>query len=145
MNIMETQQATDTQITKTVSTKPAVDTGSPQKAYGTKKAIFRLYQIIWYVLGVVEVLLAGRILLKLMGANPNSGFTSLVYSLSAPLASPFSGVLGVTTAPELKSVLEWSTLIAMLVYAVLAFGLVKLFQLIKPTTVQEVEQGVSNQ
>lgn len=141
---MQTQQATDTQTVKTVSTNaPAVDVGSPQKAYGTKKVIFRLYQVIWYILGVVEVLLASRILLKLIGANLNSGFTSFIYSVSAPLASPFRGVLGVTTS--LESVIEWSTIIAMAVYAVVAFGLVRLFQLIKPTTEQEVNQSVNNQ
>ncbi|MDP2632410.1 MAG: YggT family protein [Candidatus Curtissbacteria bacterium] len=141
---MQTQQATDTQTVKTVSTNvPAVDTGSPQKAYGTKKAIFRLYQVIWYILGVVEVLLASRILLKLIGANLNSGFTSFIYSVSAPLASPFRGVLGVTRSSE--SVIEWSTIIAMAVYAVVAVGLVKLFQIVKPTTEQEVNQSVNNQ
>lgn len=141
---MQTQQATETQTVKTVSDNaPEVDTGSPQKAYGTKKVIFRLYQVIWYVLGVVEVLLASRILLKLIGANLDSGFTSFIYSISAPLAAPFRGVLGVTTS--LESVIEWSTIIAMAVYAVVAFGIVKLFQLIKPTTEQEVNQSVNNQ
>src|SRR3989344_2062742 len=141
---MQTQQTTDTQTVKTASTnEPAVDVGSPQRAYGTKKAIFRLYQVIWYILGVIEVLLASRILLKLIGANLKSGFTSFIYSISAPLASPFRGVLGVTTS--LESVIEWSTIIAMAVYAVVAFGIVKLFQLIKPTTEQEVNQSVNNQ
>ena len=141
---MQTQQTTDTQTVKTASAnEPAVDVGSPQKAYGTKKAIFRLYQMIWYILGVAEVLLASRILLKLIGANLNSGFTSFIYSASAPLASPFRGVLDETTSQE--SVIEWSTIIAMAVYAVVAFGLVKLFQLIKPTTEKEVNQSVNNQ
>lgn len=141
---MQTQQTTDTQTVRTVAAnEPAVDVGSPQKAYGTKKAIFRLYQVIWYILGVAEVLLASRILLKLIGANLNSGFTSFIYSASAPLASPFRGVLGETTS--LESVIEWSTIIAMAVYAVVAFGVVKLFQLIKPTTEQEVNQSVNNQ
>lgn len=141
---MQTQQATETQTVKTVSANaPVVDTGSPQKAYGTKKAIFRLYQVIWYILGVVEVLLASRIILKLIGANLNSGFTSFIYSISAPLTSPFRGVLGETAS--LTNVIEWSTIIAMAVYAVVAFGLVKLFQLIKPTTEHEVNQAVNNQ
>lgn len=140
---MQTHQATDTQTVRTVSNAPAVDTGSPQKAYGTKKAIFRLYQVIWYILGVVEVFLAARILLKLIAANPNSGFTNFVYSISAPLALPFRGVLGTTTS--LDSTIEWSTIIAMAVYAVVAVGLVKLFQLIKPTTEHEVNQAVNNQ
>ncbi len=140
---MQTQQATDTQTVRTVSNAPAVDTGSPQKAYGAKKAIFRLYQVIWYILGVVEVFLAARILLKLIAANPNSAFTGFVYSISAPLALPFRGVLGTTTSMD--STIEWSTIIAMAVYAVVAVGLVKLFQLIKPTTEHEVNQAVNNQ
>ncbi len=135
---METQETTKTVI----NNGPAIDTGSPQKAYGTKKAIFRLYQVIWYILGVVEIILASRILLKLIGANLNSGFTSLIYSISAPFASPFRGVLG-TTVNE-TNVIEWSTIIAMAVYAVVAFGLVKLVQLIKPTTEQEVNRSVNS-
>lgn len=140
---METQQTVDTQTVSTSTNQPAVNTGSAQSAYGTKKAIFRLYQVIWYVLGVVEVLLISRILLKLLGANLESGFTSFIYSASAPLAAPFRGVFGQSTS--MGSVIEWSTIIAMAVYAVVAFGIVKLFQLIKPTTEKEVNQSVNNQ
>lgn len=140
---MQTQQTVDTQTVKTSSNQPAVNTGSAQSAYGTKKAIFRLYQVVWYVLGVVEVLLISRILLKLIGANLESGFTSFIYSISAPFAAPFRGVLGESTS--MQSIIEWSTIIAMAVYAVVAFGIVKLFQLIKPTTEKEVDQSVNNQ
>jgi len=141
---MQTQMATDTQTTRTVlANAPVVDVGSPQRAYGTKKAIFRLYQVIWYVLGVIEVVLAARILMEFVDANSNSGFTSFIYSVSAPLVSPFAGVLGITTS--LGSIIEWSAVIAMVVYAIVAFGLVKLFQLIKPTTEAEVNQAVNSQ
>lgn len=130
---MQTEQSTNSE---------KVDVGSAQSAYGTKKAIFRLYQVIWYILGVVEALLAARIILKLIGANINSGFTSLIYSASAPFALPFRGVLGVTSS--LGSTIEWSTIIAMVVYGVIAFGLVKIFQLIKPTDEQEVNRSVNS-
>jgi hypothetical protein len=150
------QQNTDVQETTTVSapttqqvvrrTKvvtPQAGTGSPQKEYQTKKAIFRTYQIIWYILGVIEVLLAFRILLKLMGANSQNGFTSFVYIMSNPFALPFAGILGVTDISEMT--FEWSTLIAMAVYAIVAYGIIMLFQLIKPTNQEEVEQTVDNQ
>ena len=139
---MTQQQDTEVQETRTVVT-PAVVTGSPQKTYDTKKAIFRSYQIIWYILGVIEVLLAFRVVLKLLGANSYSGFTSLIYSISAPFALPFAGILGVTVSSD--SVFEWSTLIAMAVYAVIAYGIVALFQMVKPTNPQEVSQTVDNQ
>jgi len=119
----------------------AVD--SPQKTYQTKKAIFRSYQIIWYILGVIEVLLAFRVILKFLGANAFSGFTNFIYAISGPFALPFSGILGTTVSSNL--VFEWSTLIAMAVYAIVAYGIVALFQLIKPTNPEEVEQTVDNQ
>lgn len=116
---------------------------SPQKTYQTKKAIFRSYQIIWYILGVIEVILAFRVVLKLLGANAFSGFASFIYAVSGPFALPFSGILGTTISAN--SVFEWSTLIAMMVYFIVAYGIVALFQLIKPTNPEEVEGTVDNQ
>lgn len=111
---------------------------APQKVFDKKKKIFRLYQVIWYVLGVIEVILAFRVILKLLGANPFSGFTNFVYAISNPFALPFAGILGVTG--ESGMILEWSTFIAMAVYAILAYGIVTLFQLVKPTSQAEVEE-----
>ncbi len=128
-----------TRTTQRVVTDPQVRTEHPQNVYNTKKSIFRTYQIIWYLLGVIEVLLAFRILLKMLGANQLSGFTQLVYSLSDPFALPFNGVLGVSTTPE-GSLFEWSTLIAMAVYWIVAYGLEQLFQFFKPVTPTEVEE-----
>ena len=116
---------------------------SPQKDYQTKKTIFRSYQIIWYILGVIEVILAFRVLLKLLGASTVSGFTTFIYAISSPFALPFAGILKVTGSSGM--VLEWSTLIAMIVYAIIAYGIVALFQLIKPTNPEEVDQTVDNQ
>ncbi|PJC31351.1 YggT family protein [Candidatus Roizmanbacteria bacterium CG_4_9_14_0_2_um_filter_38_17] len=105
--------------------------------------MFRSYQIIWYIVGVVEVVLAFRLLFKLLGANASSGFTSFIYAISAPLAGPFAGILGTTASSS--SIIEWSTLITMAVYAVIAYGIIALFQLVKPTNPAEVSQAVDNQ
>ena len=129
-------------VRKTQVVTPQVETGSPQKQYQAKKAIFRTYQVVWYILGVIEVLLASRILLKLIGASTQSGFTSFIYSISNPFASPFAGILGITDISRMT--LEWSTLIAMAVYAIVAYGIVALFQLVKPTNQKEVEKTVDN-
>ena len=130
-------------VRKTKVIIPQAGTGQPQKEYQTKEAIFRTYQVIWYILGVIEVLLAFRILLKLLGANTQSGFTNFIYIMSNPFALPFAGILGITDISEM--VFEWSTLIAMVVYVIIAYGIVMLFQLIKPTNKEEVEQTVDNQ
>lgn len=130
-----------TQTTRTVGTP--IQTEHPQKAFEKKKAIFRTYQIIWYILGVIEVLLTFRILLKLLGANINTIFVSLIYIISDPLAIPFSGIFGVTYVKN-GAYFEWSTIVAMIVYLIIAYGLVHLMQLMKPTTPQEVERKVEN-
>lgn len=122
---------------------PAVTTESPQKTYDAKRVIFRTYQVVWYVLGVIEILLAFRVVLKLLGASQASGFTNFIYAISGPFALPFAGILGTTRATDL--VFEWSTLVAMVVYAIIAYGIVMLFQLVKPTNPQEVSQAVDNQ
>ncbi len=132
---------TEEKITTISQTSPT-QVVPPQGGYKKKKAIFRAYQIIWYILGVVEILLVFRVIFKALGANAGSGFTNMIYALSDPLAAPFAGIFGVTTAQ--RSVFEWSTLIAGIVYLLVAYGLVQLIQLIKPTTPHEVEQSVNN-
>ena len=139
------QQDTEVEqvVRRTKVVVPQAGTGSPQKEYQTKKAIFRTYQVIWYILGIIEVVLTFRILLKFLGASTFSGFTNFIYAISGPFATPFAGILGTTVSSNL--VFEWSTLIAMAVYAIVAYGIVALFQLVKPTNSDEVEQTVDNQ
>lgn len=127
--------------TNPVPVAPPTPGEHPKNTYDKKKAIFRAYQVIWYILGVVEILLLFRVILKALGANPTSGFANLIYAFSNPLAAPFNGIFQVGVVEG--SVFEWSTIIAALVYAIAAYGLVKLFQFVKPTNPQEVEQKVN--
>jgi len=131
-----------TETTRT-SAAGSVKTEHPQKVYEKKKTIFRTYQIIWYVIGVIEVLLVFRVLLKILGANVSSPFVSLVYVITDPLALPFSGIFGITYALN-GAYFEWSTLVGMIVYVLIAYGLVQLIQIVKPTTPQEVENKIEN-
>jgi len=55
----------------------------------TTKPIYRGTQIIWYVLGFVEVMLALRFALKLLGSNPEAGFIGFVYGATTFLVAPF--------------------------------------------------------
>lgn len=131
------------QVVKTIKTvPPTVKTEPPQQVFEKKRAIFRTYQVVWYILAIIEILLGFRMTLKALGAYPLSGFTSLIYSLSDPLALPFSGILRITISGS--STFEWSTLIAAIVYALIAYGVVYLIQLVKPVTPHEVEQKVDN-
>lgn len=92
---------------------------------------------VWYVLGLIEILLAFRFFLKLFGANSASGFVDFIYSVTGVLTAPFDNIFGVAkaTAGETKSVFEPSILVAALVYAVIAWGIVKLFSMNKTDNV----------
>ncbi len=128
--------------TTTKIVPPVVRTEHPQQVYDKKKVIFRTYQVVWYILAVIEILLGFRMTLQALGANPYSGFTSLIYILSNPFALPFKGIL--QTYVSGSSVFEWSTIVAVIVYAVIAFGIVHLLQLVKPVTPDEVVGSVDN-
>ena len=84
--------------------------------------------LIYFVLGLIEILLAFRLVFKLTGANPISGFVSFIYALTQIFIMPFEGIFRRAYAPgvETTSVLEPSTLVAMAVYAVLAWGITQL-------------------
>jgi hypothetical protein len=84
--------------------------------------------VIWFIVGVIEVLLLLRFILKLTGANPASGFVDFVYSLSGVLSAPFDSIFGVTAASagSIQSVFEPSILVAAVIYALIGWGLVKL-------------------
>jgi len=122
----------------TTQAEPQAKGEGSQKVFDKKKTIFRFNQIIWYIFGLIEVLLVFRVILKALGANPTSGFTSLIYSITNPLAGPFTGILG---SPVIAgtSIIEWSTIIAAIVYLVVAWGLVYLVDLIYPITPKDVE------
>ena len=121
----------------TTQAEPQAKGEAPQKVYEQKKTIFRFNQIIWYILGFIEVLLAFRFVLKALGANPFTGFTNLIYAVTAPFAVPFSGILGVSIAEN--SMIEWSTIIAAIVYLCIAWGLVFLLDIVYPITPKDIE------
>lgn len=121
--------------------EPVVKTEHPQKIYEKKKSIFRISELIWGILGIIELLLGFRIALKALGADPTSGFANIIYSLSQPLAAPFAGILQ-TNAGTAGSVFEWSTIIAAIVYVVIAVVLVQLLSFARPITPEEVEENV---
>lgn len=101
----------------------------------TTKPLYRGTQIVWYLLGLLEVLLAFRFVLKLMAANPGAGFSSFIYAVTWPFTAPFLAVFKRTTVSG--SILEWTTLLAMLVYWLIALAIVKLFLMSKTVSTPE--------
>lgn len=88
--------------------------------------------LIYFFFGALEILLAFRLILRLTGANSFSAFVGLIYGLTGVFIAPFQGIFHQTTAAgvETSAVLEPSTLVAIVVYAVLAIGIVKLVRIL---------------
>lgn len=84
--------------------------------------------VIYFLFGVIEFLLIFRLVFKLSGANPSSGFVSFIYSLTQIFIAPFSGIFrqATTQGVETTAVLEPAVLVAIVVYAVLAWGITQI-------------------
>jgi Trk-type K+ transport system membrane component len=96
----------------------------PSEAERRAATAERIKQVIYFIFGAVCVLLAARFVLLLLGANPASPFVSFIYGLSGVFALPFTGIFG---EPSFNaSVLEWSSLVGIVVYSLVAWGLTKL-------------------
>lgn len=87
--------------------------------------------LVYYLFGALDTLLAFRVILKLLGASTGSFFVNFIYSLSRIFVMPFEGIFrkGFTEGLETTSIIEPSALIAIVVYAVLAVGVVKLIRI----------------
>ena len=91
---------------------------------GRRQAASRLVQAIYLIFGIIEALIAIRIVLRALGANPQAGFAQLIYGLTGPLVAPFAGLFGNPQAGG--SVLELHSIVALIVYALVAWVVAKL-------------------
>jgi hypothetical protein len=89
---------------------------------------FKASQLIWLLFGALEVLIALRIGLKVIGANPESPIVAMIYGFTSLFLIPFVGLI---ESPAVGSmVLEISSLFAIAVYALAAVALERLVWLI---------------
>ncbi|WKZ24750.1 MAG: hypothetical protein QY321_04010 [Patescibacteria group bacterium] len=77
-------------------------------------------------------------ILKLLGANFSAGSSSFIYGVTYPFTTPFLSVFNTTRVEG--NIFEWTTILAMLVYWLIAWGIVKIFFMSK--TVSTPEAGV---
>lgn len=88
---------------------------------------FRAAAVVGLIVGVVDVLIAGRFLLKLFGASDQSSFVSFIYGLTAPLVGPFRGIFA--NSGSTSNVFEPAALVAIIVFALVGWGAVVLIRI----------------
>ena len=89
---------------------------------------FKASQLIWLLFGILEVLIALRIGLMLIGANPNSPIVALIYGFTYLFLFPFTDLVSSPAAGNM--VLEISSLFAMLVYGLVAWAMERVIWLV---------------
>jgi uncharacterized protein YggT (Ycf19 family) len=90
----------------------------------SRVAVFKLSHLIWLLFGIIQGLIGIRFLLKALAADPNNPFASLVYNTTDLFLWPFEGLIANPSANGM--VLEITSLIAILVYALLAWAIWRL-------------------
>jgi len=89
---------------------------------------FKATQLVWLVFGILETLILLRIVLKVLGANSVSPIATFIYGFTDLFLWPFKGLMGAPAADGM--VLEISSLIAVVIYALIAYALAKIIWVI---------------
>src|SRR5437588_3058432 len=89
---------------------------------------FRAVALVGFIVGAVDILIAARFLGKLLGASSQSAFVHFIYQLSGVMVAPFTGIFGDTGTKT--NTFESASLVAIVVYAVIGWGLVVLIRIV---------------
>jgi hypothetical protein len=130
---MAIQQPASASAPAPASTAAAAPTAAPapvERASATEHGSynFRAAAVVGFVVGVVDVLIAARFLGKLLGASSQSAFVHFIYQLSSVMVAPFTGIFGDTG--NKTNTFETASLVAIVVYAVIGWGLVVLIRIV---------------
>ncbi len=117
----------ETITTKANNNEQIIKTVPEKEATKTQTAEYLIY----FFFGFLEILLIFRLILKLAGANTSSAFVRGIYAIAGIFILPFEGIFrrGFAQGIETTSVLEPSTIVAIFVYILLAWGIVKLVKI----------------
>jgi hypothetical protein len=100
----------------------------PSPAANQRAGVDRITQAIYFIFGVINVLLLLRLVLLLLGAQEASAFVSLIYGASHPLVLPFQGIFAEASVGG--AVLEWASLVGIAVYSLIAYGITRAITLL---------------
>ena len=85
---------------------------------------------IFWLAGMVEVLLGIRFFLRLLGANRENSFSQLINNLSTPFIAPFSTLFISPTSETGYYIFDVNIVIAIVAYALLSYLAVSLVRFI---------------
>ena len=110
------------------STESEVTTTQKEPERERRIFTFKATQLVWLFLGILEALLALRFVLKLIAANPDSPISVFIYGFTSLFLWPFAGLTATPSAGGM--VLEFSTLIAILIYGLIGWAIERIIWVI---------------
>jgi hypothetical protein len=116
------------EIKMSTNTESEVQTTQKEPERERRIFTFKATQLVWLFLGILEGLLALRFVLKLIAANPDSPIAGVIYGFTNLFLLPFSGLTATPSAGGM--VLELSTMIAMVVYGLIAWAIERIIWVI---------------
>lgn len=125
-DVSKTVKVEEEQVGDAVVQTQSVETASKDSSrHAANKGI----QIVYYIAGVLALLLGIRLILFLLGAN-NTGIVYILYQLTQPFVTPFYGVFGKTIVYS-GSRLEMESLLAIIAIGVFTFIITGFVRLLK--------------
>ena len=105
-------------------------------------ATFKATQLIWLLLGILEGLIALRVLFMLIGINSANTFAKFLYGITGIFVAPFASLIGAPSAGGM--VLEISSIIAMFVYLLVAWAIERIIYVAfyRPRGARSIRQTV---
>lgn len=89
---------------------------------------FRAAAVVGFIVGVIDVLIAIRFFMKLLGASTQSSFVNFVYGVTSPMVAPFHGIF--PNSGSGANIFESGSLVALVVYALIGWGIVALIRIV---------------
>jgi hypothetical protein len=86
------------------------------------------FSIVYFLSDLLQLVLLARFLLIFFNANPGNVFVAFIFTLTRPFIILFRSVFSPTTISGLT--IDWATIIAMIVYAVIASLIIRLLHII---------------
>ncbi|CAN5148036.1 hypothetical protein BH11PAT4_BH11PAT4_7170 [soil metagenome] len=126
---MQIERETVTQDPRTGTTE-SVHTQEviPSQAAVSEVKASKANAYVWYVVGVVNVLVLLRFVFLLLGAK-NTGFTSVLYDVTSPLVAMFKGIFASPGSDT--GYFDSASLLAIAMYSLVAWGIVSLIEISK--------------
>lgn len=117
---------------ETRETRVVDDDGYDVETVRTDSGPWTAARIVWYITDILLGLLAIRFILALLGANPANAFANFIYTVSHPFVAPFFSLFSYNTQLGISR-FETYTLVAMVIYALIAWAIVRLLTINRTT------------